>query len=158
MIRSTCPAILKNITVHPTLHSFRIFPKTIISSHIYRLFTCYSITTLQSFSILLNFSLFQFYLHFNIIHTKPSDGFPNRSWLHRKNNYCAKLILLKQSLLLRMKYVIFIWWFMYMITLLSECANEVFISLLLHCSGYVFLSIKLLFLMSFEIWGEHREY
>ena len=146
MIRSTCPAILKNITVHPTLHSFRIFPKTIISSHIYRLFTCYSITTLQSFSILLNFSLFQFYLHFNIIHTKPSDGFPNRSWLHRKNNYCVKLIILKQSLLLRMKYFIFI------------CANEVFISLLLHCSDYVFLSIKLLFLMSFEIWGEYREY
>ena len=111
MICSTCHATLKNVTVHPTLHSFRIFLETIISSHIYRLFTCYSITMLQSFSILLNFSLFQFYLLFNIIHTKPSDGFPNRSWLHRKNNYCAKLILLKQSLLLRMKYVIFIWWF-----------------------------------------------
>lgn len=146
MIRSTCHVTLKNITVHPTLHSFRIFPETLISSHIYRLFTWYSITMLQSFSILLNFSLFQFYLHFNTIHTKPSDGFPNRSWLHRKNNYCVKLIILKQSLLLRMKYFIFI------------CANEVFISLLLHCSGYVFLSIKLLFLMSFEIWGEYREY
>lgn len=157
MIRSTCHATFKKITVYPTLHSFRIFPETIISSHIYRLFTCYSITMLQSFSILLNFSLFQFYLHFNIIHTKPSDEFTNRSWLYRKNNYCAKLILLKQSLLLRMKYVIFIWWFMYIITLLSECTNEVFISLLLHCCGYVFLSIKLLFLMSFEIWGEYRE-
>ena len=88
----------------------------------------------------------------SIVHTKRRGGFTNRSKSQLKKCLLLEINTITKFLLL---WMVFIWLLMHVMTLLSQCVNEL-IYILLNYLHYFFLSIKLFFNVFWKFQGVQR--